>query len=667
MKKLFTVSMKKLFSISMVVFWTGATALLAAGLVVNESGDEEQKGISADTISESINADGTIGDTLAITDTEDIGTEYTTVLRKVEKQQYMNAALVATHNTGNDCWLIIEGKVYDVAEYVPFHPGGKEEIIPSCGTDATVGFATKGSENKPHSSSANAMLGKYLVASIGDPWGTITVTEEVRVPVGDEDNVDAYAVDSAQNATQLTSNTGDVVNAPANTTAPQKSPRFDKGESIKTTTSVSVRKSPGTSGAKLGVESGGSFGTIVGGPESANGYWWYRVAYTGGVTGWSAQDFLSIRSAAEQPNDNADDPTENTTPDTPPPSSGGLTAAEVSGHSSSNDCWLIISDKVYDVTPYIPFHPGGENRIINECGTDATTLFISSAGAGHKHKTSSHNTLANYLVGDLGTGTVNEDPDPTTTTCTSFTYDSWSACQPDDTQTRTVKTSSPSSCVGGGPDIIQSCTYTPPEPPPPSSGGLTAAEVSGHSSSNDCWLIISDKVYDVTPYIPFHPGGENRIINECGTDATTLFISSAGAGHKHKTSSHNTLANYLVGDLGTEPTTPPDPNAPTCTSWTYGTWGTCTSGGTQLRSIVTSSPSGCAGGSPATSQSCTYTPPASPEQAFRDAIEAAYPGANITKLSIEDDGDAEFKFTLNGQKYEGKMNSSYQITEIDED
>jgi len=43
-------------------------------------------------------------------------------------------------------------------------------------------------------------------------------------------------------------------------------------------------------------------------------------------------------------------------------------------------------------------------------------------------------------------------------TCT-YTYSDWSACQPDNTQTRTVISSSPPGCVGT-PVLSQSCTYT---------------------------------------------------------------------------------------------------------------------------------------------------------------------------------------------------------------
>jgi len=50
-------------------------------------------------------------------------------------------------------------------------------------------------------------------------------------------------------------------------------------------------------------------------------------------------------------------------------------------------------------------------------------------------------------------------------TCTSFTYDaSWGACQPDDTQSRGIVTADPPGCAGGSPVLTNSCTYTPDPP-----------------------------------------------------------------------------------------------------------------------------------------------------------------------------------------------------------
>ncbi|KAE9460777.1 hypothetical protein C3L33_07308, partial [Rhododendron williamsianum] len=49
---------------------------------------------------------------------------------------------------------------------------------------------------------------------------------------------------------------------------------------------------------------------------------------------------------------------------------------------------------------------------------------------------------------------------------------------------------------------------------------FTLAEVAGHNNAKDCWLIISDKVYDVTKFLEDHPGGDEVLLSATGKDAT---------------------------------------------------------------------------------------------------------------------------------------------------
>lgn len=50
------------------------------------------------------------------------------------------------------------------------------------------------------------------------------------------------------------------------------------------------------------------------------------------------------------------------------------------------------------------------------------------------------------------------------------------------------------------------------------------ADVARHCTPADCWIIIRDKVYDVTSWVPKHPGGALIYIN-AGKDCTQLFDS----------------------------------------------------------------------------------------------------------------------------------------------
>jgi len=53
---------------------------------------------------------------------------------------------LAKHNTPQDCWVAIHGKVYDLTEFAEEHPAGEESIHKLGGTDGTEAFATVHSE-----------------------------------------------------------------------------------------------------------------------------------------------------------------------------------------------------------------------------------------------------------------------------------------------------------------------------------------------------------------------------------------------------------------------------------------------------------------------------------------------------------------------------------------
>ncbi|KAF5357138.1 hypothetical protein D9756_006810 [Leucocoprinus leucothites] len=52
----------------------------------------------------------------------------------------------------------------------------------------------------------------------------------------------------------------------------------------------------------------------------------------------------------------------------------------------------------------------------------------------------------------------------------------------------------------------------------------TLDQVAQHSSSESCWVIIQDHVYDVTEFLPEHPGGADIILKHAGRDATAVYI-----------------------------------------------------------------------------------------------------------------------------------------------
>ena len=47
-------------------------------------------------------------------------------------------------------------------------------------------------------------------------------------------------------------------------------------------------------------------------------------------------------------------------------------------HRTKDDIWSAFNGKVYNITPYIPFHPGGEKELMRVAGRDGTKLFGAS-------------------------------------------------------------------------------------------------------------------------------------------------------------------------------------------------------------------------------------------------------------------------------------------------
>ena len=86
---------------------------------------------------------------------------------------------------------------------------------------------------------------------------------------------------------------------------------------------------------------------------------------------------------------------------TPMTSDTNYTMEEIARHSTKEDCWLLIENKVYDVTSFIPKHPG-EEAILKGCGKDATQMFNAPRKSdGKPHSEKARQNLTNFYIGDL--------------------------------------------------------------------------------------------------------------------------------------------------------------------------------------------------------------------------------------------------------------------------
>ncbi|KAI3529841.1 FMN-dependent dehydrogenase [Colletotrichum abscissum] len=53
--------------------------------------------------------------------------------------------------------------------------------------------------------------------------------------------------------------------------------------------------------------------------------------------------------------------------------------------------------------------------------------------------------------------------------------------------------------------------------------GLKGDDIAKHNSADSCWVIVHGKAYDVTDFLPEHPGGSKIILKYAGKDATEEF------------------------------------------------------------------------------------------------------------------------------------------------
>lgn len=74
---------------------------------------------------------------------------------------------------------------------------------------------------------------------------------------------------------------------------------------------------------------------------------------------------------------------------------------------------------------------------------------------------------------------------------------------------------------------------------------FTMNEVSKHNSSSSCFLIINNKVYDVSSYLIYHPAGSKTITSRCGKEVTGIFA------RIHSNRAWDLLKKYKIGTITT--------------------------------------------------------------------------------------------------------------------
>lgn len=74
---------------------------------------------------------------------------------------------------------------------------------------------------------------------------------------------------------------------------------------------------------------------------------------------------------------------------------------------------------------------------------------------------------------------------------------------------------------------------------------FSVTDVATHNSEASCYTIVRGNVYDVTAFIPKHPGGSDAVLAGCGVDNTETFVKKHGGKEEMET----VLETMKVGTL----------------------------------------------------------------------------------------------------------------------
>ncbi|KND02517.1 uncharacterized protein SPPG_02976 [Spizellomyces punctatus DAOM BR117] len=83
---------------------------------------------------------------------------------------------VAKHKARDDCWIVVNGKVYDVTDFLSQHPAGPGPIMAHAGTDATAVFTDI------HSEDAHVLKASYVIGHIGQKVLKAHISERAKHP-----------------------------------------------------------------------------------------------------------------------------------------------------------------------------------------------------------------------------------------------------------------------------------------------------------------------------------------------------------------------------------------------------------------------------------------------------------------------------------------------------
>ena len=205
-----------------------------------------------------------------------------------------------------------------------------------------------------------------------------------------------------------------------------------------------------------------------------------------------------------------------------PNPSGGIPLSEVARHNKPHDCWIAINKTVYDLTDFLLHHPEQRNSILAWAGRDASSMYDKIPGRFPSKQWMDFFMRSEWKMGDVG---VEAKKDPVTEQLKQLHDELRRLEGPSKEDIEAAKTSVKVPGKTDAPTLSEESRF--PKLAEIFAGKelpfFTRAEVAKHTTAEEPYMIIHNRVYNLKPLIGSHPGGDDILLSKAGTDTTKDF------------------------------------------------------------------------------------------------------------------------------------------------
>mmetsp|Transcript_107226 Transcript_107226/g.284311 ORF Transcript_107226/g.284311 Transcript_107226/m.284311 type:complete len:717 (-) Transcript_107226:113-2263(-) len=209
-------------------------------------------------------------------------------------------------------------------------------------------------------------------------------------------------------------------------------------------------------------------------------------------------------------------------------SSGGIPLSEVSRHNKPHDCWVALNGVVYDLTDFLLHHPEQRKPVLAWAGRDASQMWDKIPG-----RFPSSTWMEFFMRPEARMGEVGPEPpvDPKVEEIHQLEEELRRLEGPSEEDIQAASAARAGTAKHGASQLAEEVRF-PRLKEIAASKQLplfTRAEVAKHKGppggppGTEPYMILHNKVYDLSLLLQSHPGGDEVLLSRAGTDATKDF------------------------------------------------------------------------------------------------------------------------------------------------